>query len=414
MSSAASSLSTLFGNQLCEDFMAFVDDEQSLGICRDAVHAREWPEDAVQDGGINTAISRIEPGAAPKIVVADISRSLDPEGDVLRLARKMGPNKSLIVLGASNDVGVFRQMMASGASDYLAKPLVSEMLADAIDNVDRKSLLQADAQTSRLTVVIGVRGGVGASSIATNLAWIMAHEQKLNTALLDLDLHFGTTTLSLDLETGAGLREVLESPHRLDRLFLDSTMVKDGDKLAVLGAEEPIEEMVNFDESSIDTLIGEVSQDYNQVVVDLPRHQLPMQGGLMASADTVVLVSDQSLAGIRDINRIAQAMKSLSTKGEILKVVSRAGNDRAAQVSKADFERGLNDKISYLVPEDAKTLTICANAGKAIADVAPKAPITKALRELAAKVSNYSKPKKKGFLSLIGGGKKSKTEASKA
>ena len=92
---------------------------------------------------------------------------------------------------------------------------------------------------------------------------------------------------------------------------------------------------------------------------------------------------------------------------------SRCGSDRAAQVSKADFERGLNDKVAYMIPEDAKTLTVCANAGKAIAQVAPKAPITKVLRELAAHISNYSEPKKKGFLNLVRGGKKSKSEGKK-
>jgi len=410
MAKAASNLSTLFGNQVCEDFMAFVDDEETLGVSREVCSALDFSNDATQDGGIAEALNRVEPGSSPRIVLADISTSADPDGDIIRLIRKMGPNNTLIVLGTSNDVGEFRKMIALGAKDYLVKPLSPEILRDAIENVDRQSLAQQAAQNGRLTVIVGVRGGVGATTIATNMAWIMANEENLPTALLDLDLHFGTTTLSLDIETGGGFREALENPHRLDKLFLDSAIVKDGDRLAVLGTEEPIDEMVEMNEDSIDALIGEISQDYSQLIIDLPRHLLPTQGALLASADTVILVSDQSLAGIRDINRITQAMTSLSTKGRILKVVSRVGSDRSAQVSKADFERGLNEKVDYVIPEDAKTLTVCANAGKAMSEVSVKSNIVKVMRALSADVSGYVKPKKKGLFTMVPGGKKKKKE----
>ncbi|WP_293948307.1 nucleotide-binding protein [Sneathiella sp.] len=404
----ASSLSTLFGNAVCEDFMAFVEDDKSLSVSREVCAALELSEDATQDGGIAAALNRIEPGNSPKVVMVDVTRSLDPDGDITRLIRKMGTENTLIVIGDANDVGEFRKMVALGARDYLVKPLTFELMKDAIENIDRQSQAVKASQSGRLTVVIGVRGGVGATTIATNLAWIMANEEKLPTALLDMDLHFGTTTLSLDIETGGGFREALENPHRLDKLFLDSAIVKDGERLAVLGTEEPIDELVDVSEESIDALIGEISQDYNQLVIDLPRHMLPTQGALLAAADAVILVSDQTLAGIRDINRITQAMTSLQTKGRILKVVSRVGSERAAQVSKADFERGLNEPVSYIIPEDAKTLTVCANAGKAVGEVATKTPIVKVLRELAADVSGYEKPKKKGLFTIVPGGRKKK------
>ncbi|WP_373086970.1 AAA family ATPase [Sneathiella sp.] len=408
MGKTASNLSTLFGTQICADFMAFVDDEQSLTVSREVCSALDLSNDATQDGGITAALNRIEPGNSPKVVLADISSSTDPDGEITRLIRKIGPHNTLIIVGDSNDVGEFRKMIALGAKDYLVKPLTVEVLKDAVENIDRQSQALQTAQSGRLTVLVGVRGGVGATTIATNLAWIMANEEKLSTALLDLDLHFGTTTLSLDIETGGGFREALENPHRLDKLFLDSALVKDGDYLAVLGTEEPIDELVDISEESIDALIGEISQDYNQVIVDLPRHLLPTQGALLASADTVILVSDQSLAGIRDINRITQAMTSLSTKGRIIKLISRVGVDRTAQVSKADFERGLNEKVDYVIPEDSKTLTVCANAGKAIGEIAAKSAIVKIMRALSADVSGYIPPKKKGLFTMVQGGKKKK------
>ncbi len=406
MANAASNLSTLFGTQVCEELMAFVDDEQTLAVAREVVSERDLPQEAVQDGGITQAIQRIDTGNSPKIVLADISHSLDPEGDITRLVRKMGPANSLIVLGTSNDVSVYRRMVSLGASDYLVKPLTAELFNDALAGLNKQSEASATAQLGRLTVIVGVRGGVGASTLATNLAWIMANEEDLSTALLDLDLHFGTSTLSLDVESGGGFREALENPHRLDKLFLDSAMTRAGDKLVILGTEEPIEEFVDVNPDSIDALIGEISQDYSQIVVDLPRHLLPTQGALLAAADTVILVSDQTLAGIRDVNRITQAMTSLSTKGRIVRVVSRVGGERAAQVTKADFQKAMEEPVDYFVPEDAKTLTVCANAGKSIPTVSEKGNLTKILRTMAADLSDYHPPKKKGLFGLVLGSKK--------
>ncbi|MBE7637849.1 hypothetical protein GUA87_13415 [Sneathiella sp. P13V-1] len=406
MANAASNLSTLFGTQVCEELMAFVDDEQTLAAAREVVADRSLPQEAVQDGGITQALQRIDTGHSPKVVLADISHSLDPEGDITRLVRKMGPSNSLIVLGTSNDVSVYRRMVSLGASDYLVKPLTPELFDDALSGLDKQSESAGANQLGRLTVLVGVRGGVGASTLATNLAWIMANEENLSTALLDLDLHFGTSTLSLDVESGGGFREALENPHRLDKLFLDSAMTRAGDKLVILGTEEPIEEFVDVNPDSIDALIGEISQDYSQIVVDLPRHLLPTQGALLAAADTVILVSDQTLAGIRDVNRITQAMTSLSTKGRIVRVVSRVGGERAAQVSKADFQKAMEEPVDYFVPEDAKTLTVCANAGKSIPSVSEKGNLTKILRTMAADLSDYHPPKKKGLFGLVLGSKK--------
>src|SRR3546814_13854078 len=76
------------------------------------------------------------------------------------------------------------------------------------------------------TAVIGARGGVGASTIATSLAWLLSERGKRATALLDLDVHFGTGAPALDLEPGRGPTDAIENPSRLDRLFIERAMVK--------------------------------------------------------------------------------------------------------------------------------------------------------------------------------------------
>ncbi|MDV7396632.1 P-loop NTPase, partial [Arthrospira platensis SPKY1] len=98
-----------------------------------------------------------------------------------------------------------------------------------------------------MVAVIGARGGVGATTVAVNCAWLLAHDLELKTALIDLDLYFGSCALALDVEPGKGFREALENPERIDGLFLERAMVRVSDKLFLLAAEDDLETASGFD-----------------------------------------------------------------------------------------------------------------------------------------------------------------------
>ena len=125
-----------------------------------------------------------------------------------------------------------------------------------------------------MAAVIGVRGGVGASTIATSLAWLMGDKAGRSTALLDLDVHFGTGALALDLEPGRGLTDAIENPSRIDGLFIERAMVRANDKLCVLSAEAPINQPLLTDGSAFFQLQEEIRHAFEGTVIDLPRQML--------------------------------------------------------------------------------------------------------------------------------------------
>jgi pilus assembly protein CpaE len=122
--------------------------------------------------------------------------------------------------------------------------------------------------------VIGTRGGVGASTLATSLAWIFATDHKHPTALLDLDIHFGTGALALDLEPGRGLTDAIENPSRIDGLFIERAMIRANDHLAILSAEAPINVPLMTDGSAFMHLEQEFRGAFEMTVTDLPRNML--------------------------------------------------------------------------------------------------------------------------------------------
>lgn len=371
------------------EFMGFAGDDESLDILRNWALKQGFPIATVQHGGSDMFAQMLESSAPPKMVVIDIDGQADPVATTARLVSLCGADCRIIMLGSANDVGLYRRILAAGAIEYLVKPLTSELLNQAMTSALKKT--GADGKPiereAKIVIVVGMRGGVGASTIALNTAWLMSHELNRHVALLDLDLQFGTSSLSLDLEPGRGLRDILSSPHRVDSLMIASSMATESEHFSVLGAEEAVDEYVVMDNAAIAALLKEMKPNFDVIVVDLPRHLFASQKRLLSSAHDIVLVTELSLAGIRDTLRFKNAVKNLECGANVTVVGARTGNGRAGQVDASAFEKGAQVKIDLFVPEDAKTVMEAANSGKAVGAIAKQAPVTKALLALAVKLA---------------------------
>ena len=179
---------------------------------------------------------------------------------------------TVITIGDRNDVGLFRDLINNGVSDYLVKPITPPLLQKSLLNVlESATQERQNDRRGRLVAVVGARGGVGATMLATGIAWTIAHRRRRRVALVDLDLQYGTVALALDLEPAPGLREALEHPGRIDGLFVDRVMVRHSDTLYVLSGEESLGEPVAPDTAALDILLKELRNKFHFVVVDLPR-----------------------------------------------------------------------------------------------------------------------------------------------
>jgi pilus assembly protein CpaE len=394
------------------EFMALVNDVDSQDVLRIWASRQGFPSATVQLGGPDLFAQMLENSPPPKMAIIDIDGQIDPAKTVARLIGLVGPESKLVIIGSANDVGLYRQMIGAGAVDYLVKPLVADLLNQALAAVLRGQVGgKGEGREAKIVIFIGVRGGVGTTTVAVNSGWLLAHEFRKDCALLDLDLQFGTSALSLDLEPGRGLRDIVNSPHRVDALMIASSLVPESDQFSVLGAEEAVDEMVPMDGGAITALFKEMRSNFDFILVDMPRHLLATQKRLLAMADSIVLVTEFSLAGIRDTLRIKNAIHALGCPGTIIIAGSRVGS--AHQVDTAAFEKGAQMKIDFIIPADDKILAQAANGGKALGAIASNAPVTKAIRTLANKISGTdpaAAAKKSGgfFDNLLGQNKKKK------
>jgi pilus assembly protein CpaE len=375
-------------NALREPFTAFVCDELTAESIRPICVELGWAPDKVNKGGLRNAVQSLSVSASPQILFVDLSESGDPLNDINALAEVCEPGTVVIAAGQVNDVRLYRDLVASGIQDYLLKPFSADQLresfahAQAVFNAPKHT----DSTVERphvMAAIIGARGGNGASTFATSIAWLLGEKAQRSTALLDLDVHFGTGALALDLEPGRGLTDAIENPSRIDGLFIERAMVKANEKLAVLSAEAPINQPLMTDGAAFFQLQEELRGAFECTVIDLPRGMLVQHPHLMSDVHATVIVTELTLAAARDVIRLLSWLKSNAPQTKVLVVANKVSASGAGEITKKDFEASIERKIDYIVPLDVKVATQAAKLGKTVAEAGKGSKVSTALTEVA-------------------------------
>ena len=364
-----------------EHFLAFCADPETYAVVDQVVGELMLQHASIREGGVKEAVKYLGEHSSPNVLLIDVSKSDMPLSDINRLADVCEPGVTVIALGERNDVGMFRDLLANGVADYLVKPVTPGLLQKSLANATEHSGgLKANGRLGKLVAVTGTRGGVGATMVATSMARLIAHERRRKVALVDLDLQFGTVGLSLDLEPSHGLREALENPNRIDSLFMDRVLVQHSERLFVLSAEESPDESLLLDFNALELLIAELRNKFHYVVVDLPRTPNPCSQQILQSATDLVLVSDFSLAGMRDTMRVAGMLPTINAACNALLIANRCGEHKQGEMPRAEFEKGVGRKLDLVLPFDARTVAAATNFGQAVA--ATKGAVAGGLRQI--------------------------------
>lgn len=356
-----------------EPFNAFVCDDETLELVRMVASDLGWPTEKCSKGGLRHGVQTLSVSASPNILFVDMSESGDPINDINALAEVCEPGTVVIAAGQVNDVRLYRDLLSSGIQDYLLKPLSVDQLRDSFAQAQAmisapKNVDGAGEMPHHLMAVIGVRGGVGASLVSTSLSWAFSEQAGRHTALLDLDVHFGTGALTLDLEPGRGLIDAIDNPSRIDGLFIERAMVRASDKLSLLSAEAPIHQPVLTDGSAFFQLEEELRNAFEMTVVDIPRQVLIPFPHLVSEAGTIVLVTDITLAAARDTIRLLAWFKQ-HIPGIRVVLVANKFQSSVGELSRKEFESSVERAVDVVIPYDPKLVSQAAKLGKSYAEL---------------------------------------------
>ncbi len=362
------------------DLMAFLTDETSASLVTSLI-APYGTEGRVLPGNLETAVTMLRDIISPKLLIVDISGMAEPLPLLDSLAEVCAPGTSVVVVGEANDVSLYRSLKGAGVSEYVVKPLVAEALTATILNSVSGEAEQAADQTKPVLFVVGARGGAGSSTLSISIGGELVNRGK-RVVLVDLDLQYGSIALALDTQPGQGLREVLESPDRLDSMFLNSMTVKVSENLFILAGEEGVAETIGFHPESLGKLISELTHHYDAIVVDLPRSVISSNWNVLALAHYVLILSDLSLVGIRDTSRLIAAAKGSIDGSKIKLVLSGAGSDGAAKIDRKEFEAVIKTKVDFVLPHDSKALMAAQQAARPVVNVASSSKLADTIRNI--------------------------------
>lgn len=219
-------------------------------------------------GGAKAARDRFANVASPDLLVVQVNEdSFGVFEELAPLAEVCDPETHVVVVGVSNDVTLYRELLRQGVAEYLVQPVAPSQLIECVTGLFSDP---ERAPTARSVAVYGVKGGVGASAIAQNLSWIAADRLEKDTILVDLDLAFGSAALGLNVEARSSLSDVLMDIDGLDDVKLTRMLTPVRDGLRLLASPANITSKSRFDDHSVLTLLDALRRAADLVVLDAP------------------------------------------------------------------------------------------------------------------------------------------------
>ena len=343
----------------------------------------------VQLGGINAAVEFYNGQVTPNLLIVETRLHGQAALDELdRLAAVCDPATKVVVVGRTNDVELYRELIRRGASEYLVAPLAPLQFIEVISGL----YLDPGADPiGRVISFIGARGGAGSSTIAHNVGWCVAEELHINTTIVDFDLPFGTLGLDFNDEAGQGVADALSAPERLDDMLLDRLLIKRGEHLSLFTAPAVLERDYDTVPEAYEAVIDAVRQSTPCVIIDMPHAWTPWSKACLIAADEIVIVATPDLASLRNAKNIIELVKN-SRPNDISPrlVINQANTPKRPEIPSKDFAETMGiDPISVL-PFDPALFGQAANNGQMLIELQPKAASSEAVRRLARTVTGRS------------------------
>src|SRR5215469_15493229 len=331
--------------------LAFVSDAATEKVLRECLTQLSLVNGMILRGGIAKAIESLGVERSPNILIVDISGVDLPISEVDTLAEVCEPGVTVIAIGNRNEIGLYRDLLQAGVTDYIVKPLTSQLIARALNK--GSGTREAGAIQKKLgtmIALIGARGGVGTTTIAVNLAWHLANRQSRRVALVDLDLQNGDCALALNIKPTPGMREALVNPTRIDGTLLERVMTPVGHRLFVLSSEEPLRDNLEITTEGVDTLVGALREQFHYVIADVPRIPATPYWRALDTADFRIIVGDQTLRSVRDIVRLRDALGEGDGKQRNGFVVNRFGEGGRHAVTLREMHHVLGLQPRTVIP----------------------------------------------------------------
>ena len=357
----------------------------------------------IRPGGLKAALETYQQQPTPPLVLVE---SLDSANELLAgldaLAEVCDPGTKVVVIGAANDIALYRELMRRGVSDYVVPPF------DALTIVRSIANLYADPTApfvGRQVAFCGAKGGAGASTIAHNVAHSITERLQTGAILVDLDLPFGTAGLDFNQDPLQGVADALSQPDRLDPVLMERMMARCTERLALFTAPASLDQDYEISAEAFEEVTQKIRGSAPFVILDLPHVWTAWKRKILTSSDDLVIVATPDLASLRNAkNMIDLVRRARPNDAPPRLVLNQVGVPGRPEIPIKDFGQALGVTPAMVLPFDAKLFGQAANNGQMISELGPKSKAAEALDQLAQQIARREPPvqvKSSFFASLL-------------
>lgn len=350
-------------------------------------------------GGALAAVEAFRDAPTPNVIFIEASSGRAELLEQLEaLAEFCDAGTKVAVIGKHNDILLYRELIARGVSDYIVAPVTPLMFVQSISALYSSG---AGKSLGRAIAVTGVKGGVGASTIAHNLSFLISRDYDTPTVLVDLDLAFGTAALNFNQDPSNGVADALAS-NGLDAALVDRLLSRCTEKLNLLAAPASLDRIYDAGEESFDGLMDILRATTPMIVLDVPAGWTAWSRRMLVAADEILLVATPDLACLRNTKNMYDALRSARPNDAPPRVVlNMVGVPKRTEISMTDFTRAIETQPLCSIPFDAKVFGTAANNGQMLAEVSDAGKINELLFDIARVLTGRMEPKSTKKPSLL-------------
>jgi pilus assembly protein CpaE len=332
-------------------------------------------------------------------VIIDLDANPEQAFEVIENLCSSNNSITVMVYSAHSDPQMLVRCMRAGAREFLTEPVLASSAGEALvrASVRRDEVRRQKTTAGKLLVFVGAKGGSGVTTVTSNFAVALSKYGK--SVLVDLDLQLGEVFLTLGLKSNFTVLDAIENMNRLDADFLSGLMVKHASGLAVLGAPDQIPP-AQPSSAGLERLLRLAREDFAHVIVDAGSCSIQTYEMLFEMATTVYLVTQVSVADLRNANRFVTRYFS-GAEGEKLEIVLNRYNPRNIEIDDTAITKALTRPAKWRIPNDFAVAHRAQNSGVPLAS--EKNPIAQAITKMATAASGHAAvPEKKKRFGLFG------------
>lgn len=324
------------------------------------------------------------------IFIVDLTQNKDEKLDLILRVSKACKNCSILALSDNPNVSLIIEIMRAGAREFLSIPLIKKEFIDAIEKIIKDSSQQPRKNNCKIISVFSNKGGLGKTSLASNLALELAKITKENIALIDLNFQMGDITTFLDLRPSFNISYMLENLDKINETFLLSTLERyKGTSLYILADPPYFKQADNIKPAQIKKLFDILKETFSYIIVDAESSFDGKNIAALDYSDMILLVTVANLPALRNTQRCLELFYKLGYDREKVQVVVNRYMEND-EIKEADVEKVLSKSVYWKIPNNYFAIMNSINKGIPVSEVNDTTNLAQSYKNLARHISDNS------------------------